>query len=57
MKKLIYFTYIQIGVNVIGLPKIIMHDFRDTIIIKKQKNKPNFKNYAISNSHIKQYKY
>ena len=56
MKKLIYFIYFQIGVNVIGLPEIIMHDFRDTII-QEQKKKPNFKNYAISNSHINQYKY
>lgn len=34
MKKLILSVMFQIGVNVIGLPEIITHDLRKTIISK-----------------------
>lgn len=32
MKKLIYRLTFQIGVNIIGLPEFITHDFRNTIV-------------------------
>lgn len=36
MKKLILSVMFQIGVNVIGLPEIITHDLRKTIISKSK---------------------
>jgi hypothetical protein len=32
MRKLIYSLTFQIGVNIIGLPEFVTHDFRNTII-------------------------
>lgn len=32
MKKLIISVFFQIGVNVIGIPKIVMHDLSKTIV-------------------------
>ena len=39
MKKLILSVFFQVGVNVIGLPKIITHDLSKTIIHKSSFHK------------------
>ena len=39
LKKLILQVYFQIGVNVIGIPEIIMHDLSKTIIYKSKFHK------------------